>query len=92
MTQDHADRKFHAVMGTLLAFSLVVDQQDYELWRAGQVSMVSLALAMVWMGLFAWEGFRRRDEAARVLRHRLDEMQEQVDELTRDARTRRGPL
>ena len=90
--KDPSDRRFHVVMGVILAISLMVDQQEFEAWRAGHVSMISLALAMVWIGLFAFEGFRRRDAAISTMRHRVDEMEERVDELVREAQQRRGPL
>jgi hypothetical protein len=90
--KDPGDRNLHLVMGVLLAVSLIVDQQEFEAWRAGTVSMVTLAIAVVWMGRFAWEGFRRRDAGSKVLRNRLAAVEERVDELERDARQRRSPF
>ena len=90
--KDQSDRRFHVVMGVILAISLMVDQQDFEAWRAGQVSMISLALAMVWLGMFAFEGFRRRDAAISTMKARLDELEGRVDELMREAQQRRGPF
>ena len=79
-------------MGVVLAISLMVDQQEFLVWRAGHVSMVSLALAMVWIGCFAWEGFRRRDAAISTLKNRVDEIEERVDELVREAQQRHKPF
>ena len=90
--KDPGDRKFHVVMGVLLAGSLIVDQQEFEAWRAGHVSMVSLAFAMVWLGCFTWEGLRRRNAAIMMLKNRIDEIDERVDELMREAQQRRGPF
>ena len=83
------DRNFHLVMGALVSVSLITDQQQFEAWRAGQVSMVTLVLAMVWIGRFAWDGFRKREAAAEVIRNRLKVVEERLDELERDARARR---
>ena len=90
--KDMSDRRFHVVMGVVLAISLMIDQQEFEAWRAGHVSMISLALAMVWLACFAWEGFRRRDAAISTMKNRVDEMEERVDELMREAKQRRGPF
>ena len=90
--KDMSDRRFHVVMGVVLAISLMIDQQEFEAWRAGHVSMISLALAMVWLGCFAWEGFRRRDAAISTMKNRVDDMEERVDELMREAKQRRGPF
>ena len=90
--QQSSDQSFHLVMGALLAVSLVLDQQDFAGWRSGQVSMISLALAMVWMGRYAWDGMRRRDAEVKALRGRLEVAEEQLGELIRDAQTRRRPF
>ena len=90
--KEAGDRNLHIVMGALLAVSLIVDKQEFEAWRAGHVSMVTLAIAVVWMGRFAWEGFKRRDAQAKVLRNRVSAVEERIDELERDARQRRGPF
>ena len=89
---DAGDRNFHLVMGALLAVSLVVDQQQIAGWRAGDVSMVSLVLAMVWLGRYAMEGFRRREASAKVMQNRLHEIEARLDEFERRERARRGPV
>lgn len=90
--KDPNDRNLHIVMGVFLAVSLIVDQQEFEAWRAGSVSMVTLVIAVVWMARFAWEGFKRHDAAAKVARNRLTAVEERVDELEREAQRRRGPF
>jgi hypothetical protein len=90
--QDQGERNFHRLMGGLLLVSLVIDQQEFETWRAGQVSMISLVLAMAWIGRSALEGFRRRDARVKILENRLAAVEERVDELEREARARRAPL
>lgn len=87
-----SDRNFHLVMSLLLLVSLGVDQQEFAWWRTGSVSMVSLGLALVWLGRYAIEGFRRRDAQVKVLRNRLSDVEERIDELEREARARRGPF
>lgn len=90
--QDPPERTFHLVMFVLLAFSLIADQQELAFWRTGKVGIVSMVFALVWLGRFAMEGFRRRDSELKILRNRIDELEERADELERDARSRRGPL
>lgn len=85
------DRNFHLMMAALLMVSCAIDQQDIG-WRAGQISIVSLGLAMVWMGRYAMDGFQRRDAGATVLRNRVATLEERVDELEREARNRRDPF
>lgn len=90
--KDPSDRRFHVVMGVILAISLMIDQQELVAWRSGRVSMISLALGMVWLACFTWEGFRRRDVAISTMSNRVAEMEERVDELMREAKERRGPF
>jgi hypothetical protein len=54
--------------------------------------MISLVLAMAWIGRSALEGFRRRDARVKILENRLAAVEERVDELEREARARRAPL
>ena len=85
------DRYFHLLMATMLMVSCAIDQQDIG-WRAGQISIVSLGLAMVWIGRFVLDGFQRRDARAQMLRNRVTELEERLDQLEREARDRRGPF
>jgi len=89
---NNSDRNFHLVISLLLLVSLGVDQQEFAWWRAGNVSMVSLGLAMVWFGRYAIQGFGRRDALVKVLRNRLSAVEERVDELERETRARRAPF
>lgn len=90
--QQNGDQSFHIVMGALLGISLVVDQQEIAQWRSGQVSMISLVLAMVWLGRYAWDAIQRRDSEIKELRGRLETAEQQLNELINDARTRRRPF
>jgi len=83
---------FHLLMAALLFTSLVIDQQELATWRAGKVSMVSLAMAMVWIGRFTFDGFRRRDAARRVLKNRVQDLEDRLDQVERDAKSRRAPF
>ncbi|MCB9870022.1 MAG: hypothetical protein H6837_09210 [Planctomycetes bacterium] len=85
------DRAFHLLLGALLLVSLASDQQEWAGWRTGRVGIVTLALAMVWLWTNALEGFRRRDEAARVLHNRLADAEQRLDELAQRDRARRAP-
>ena len=90
--EDQQDRNFHLLMATLLLISLAIDQQEFDVWRSGRVSMISLVLSMAWLGRFALEGFRRRDAKTKTLQSRLSTVEERLDELEREARARRSPL
>lgn len=90
--EDQRDRNFHLLMATLLLISLAIDQQGFDIWRSGRVSMISLVLAMAWLGRFTIEGFRQRDARTKTLQIRLSTVEERVDELEREARARRSPI
>lgn len=89
---DPGQRTFHLVMALLLMISFAIDQQDLAGWRAGHVSMISLGLAMVWLGRFTMDGFTHRDGHAKVVSNRLSNLEERIDQLERDARSRQGPF
>lgn len=90
--EDPGQRNFHLIMTLLVVTSFAVDQQDLGGWRPGHVSMVTLGLAAVWIGRFTLDGFKHRDAAAKTLSNRVADLEERVDELERDARSRRGPF
>ena len=89
---DKANLQLHAVMGVLLLGSLILDQQEVAFWNTGQISMITLALAMVWLGRYALEGFQRRDAQIKVVWSRLSAVEERCDDLERAERSRQGPI
>ncbi len=89
---DPGQRNFHLVMALLLMISCAIDQQDLGGWRAGRVGMVSLGLAVAWVGRYAMDGFRQRDATAKVHSNRIATLEERVDQLERESRARQGPF
>jgi hypothetical protein len=85
-------RHFHLVMAVLLIASSGIDQQDLAGWRSGRVSVVTLGLALVWLGRYAMDGFSRRDARARILGNRVKDLEERMDDLDRAERARRAPF
>ncbi len=89
---DPGQRTFHLVMALLLMISLAVDQQELSGWRAGQVSMISLGLAMAWLARYGMDKFNHRESQAKITSNRLADLEERVDQLDRENNSRRGPF
>ena len=89
---DPGQRTFHLVMALLVMISLAVDQQALSSWRAGQVSMVSLGLAMAWLARYVMDKLNHREGQAKITSNRLADLEERVDQLDRENNSRRGPF
>ncbi len=90
--QSLGERQFHVLMGALLLGSLFLDrlmQNAISTWFSPSVGIVTLALGLVWVGLFAAFRARQADERVRVVEDRLERLQQLVRSLEDDARDRR---
>ncbi len=67
------DRAFHLVMGGLMLCSLFFDQWSARTaaWDPPRVSMITLAVAMVWMFRTAQLALRGRDDRRKVVEDRM---------------------
>ena len=88
------DRAFHFVMGGLLLTSVVFDHwvERMAAWDPPQVSMITLAIAMVWMFRTARLALHERDQRRRVLEDRLERAENKIDQLEREQAERQHPL
>jgi hypothetical protein len=88
------DRTFHLVMAGLMLTSLFADQWAGRtaLWDPPQVSMITLALAMVWMFRTAQLILKERDDRRRVLQDRLERAENKIAQLERELAERQRPL
>ncbi|MBK8096320.1 MAG: hypothetical protein IPK26_04390 [Planctomycetes bacterium] len=87
------EKQFHAVMAFLVLGSLVLDEQVKRVlpvWDAPKVTIVTFALGLVWVGLFAAYRLRTLAQAITVLHERLDRLQRRADALEDDTRRRRS--
>jgi hypothetical protein len=73
------DPRLHAVMGSLFCVSLLFDQQDLAFWRPGQVGMVTLGIAVVWMWRLAMDGQRRQAAQVHALRDRIEGLERELE-------------
>jgi hypothetical protein len=87
------EKQFHAVMGFLVLGSLVLDEQVKRVlpaWNAPKVTIVTFALGLVWIALFAAYRLRTLNQEIAGLRERVDRLQRRADALEDDARRRRS--
>ncbi|MHC4512353.1 MAG: hypothetical protein ACYS5W_01505 [Planctomycetota bacterium] len=80
------DRAFHFVMGGLMLSSLFFDQWSDRAvtWDPPRVSMITLALAMVWTFRTAQLAIRERDQRRKVLEDRLKRAENKIGQLERE--------
>lgn len=86
------ENQFHVLMGILLAGSLFLDrlmQKAVSTWTSPQVGLVTLALGMVWVGLFAAHRASKIEERARVSEDRVERLERLVRDLEAAERERR---
>lgn len=86
------EHSFHLLMGALLFGSLLLDhlaRRALPAWSMPTVGLVTLALGLVWVGLFAAHRIQVLQDEAKVLRDRLDRLSARTDVLEDDARRRR---
>ncbi len=74
--------------------SLFFDQWSDRtaLWDPPRVSMITLAVAMVWMFRTAQLALRGRDDRRRVVEDRLERAENKIAQLERELTERKRPL
>ncbi|HLQ37440.1 MAG TPA: hypothetical protein VK348_06550 [Planctomycetota bacterium] len=88
-----SENQFHTIMAALVVGSLLLDRAAPKLlptWSPPLVGVITFALGLVWVALFAAHRFRNLGERIRVLEDRLDRTSRKADLLEDDARRRRG--
>ena len=88
------DRAFHFVMGGLMLCSLFFDQWSdrTQAWDPPRVSMITLAVVVVWMFRSALLVLAKRDQRRRVLEDRIERAENKIDQLERELAERNRPL
>jgi hypothetical protein len=84
---------FHAVMAALVVVSLFLDEGAAKVlpnWSDPKVGLITFALGLVWLALFAAHRIRNLHARIEVLEDRLDRTSARADALEDDARRRRG--
>ena len=91
---DRTDRTFHLVMGGLMLTSLFMDQWAGRMaaWDPPKVSMITLALVVVWVFRTAQVMLKERDDRRRVLEDRLERAENKIAQLERELAERQRPL
>jgi hypothetical protein len=87
------ERNFHLLMAGLLLTSCFLDPAVRSVvpdWNPPRVGMVTLALALVWLGRWlAWRG-DRLDDQIRVLKDRAERLERKTAALEDELRARPG--
>ena len=90
-----SERHFHVLMAVLVIGSTLLDRLLHDFvptWQPPAVSLVTLALGLVWVGLFAGYRGRNLEDRIRVLEDRLERTQRKVEQLDAEDAERRRPL
>lgn len=88
-----AEPRFHVLMAFLVIGSIFLDQQATRLlpsWHMPAIGLVTFALGLVWVALFAAHRIRNLQLRIEVLEDRLERTSTRTDALEDDARQRRG--
>lgn len=86
------ENQFHLLMGVLVVGSLFLDhlmRRAVATWTSPQVGLITFALGLVWVGLFAAHRARRSEERVRVAEDRVERLQQLVRALEDLERERR---
>lgn len=88
-----SEQSFHVLMAALLAGSCLMDRylpESFSGWNPLSVSVLSLAIGLVWIGRFTTWRLELASEQLRVMRDRLERVERQhsalEDELRRQGR------
>lgn len=87
-----SENQFHVLMAVLLIVALFVEDQAPRLlpaWNVPRIGLISFALGLCWLALFAAHRFRNLQQRIDVLEERLDRTTLRTDVLEDDARRRR---
>jgi hypothetical protein len=90
------ERNFHWLMGALLLGSCFVDslmRDALPTWNPPEASLVTMVIGLVWVGRFAaWRNARVGDDL-RVLRDRIERLEQRTGAIDDDLRAHlRRPL
>ena len=88
------ERGFHMLMGGLLLGSTFFDRAMQALspaWNPPQISLLTLALGLVWVALFAGYRGRNLEDQLRVLDDRLERAQQRIEAHDVELAQRRPP-
>ena len=86
------ENQFHVLMGLLVIGSLFLDRLMAKVvltWTSPQVGLITFALGMVWVGLFAAHRARKSGDRVTVAEDKLDRMAQQIRALEDLERQRR---
>jgi uncharacterized membrane protein len=90
-----SERNFHVLMGALLLGSTILDrvlESATPSWNPPSVSLVTLAVGLVWVALFAGYRGRNIEQRMRVLEDRLERSERRVAAMDAELADRRRPL
>lgn len=85
---------FHLLMGTLLLGSTFLDRAMRAVspaWDPPQISLLTLALGLIWVALFAAYRGRNLEDRLRVLEDRLERAQNRLEAHDVELSERRPP-
>ena len=83
------ERPFHLVMAVLVLLSTGIDPAMRALlpaWRPPEVGLVTLALGLIWVALFAAHRGKGLDDRQRVLEDRVQRLERQLAALAESRR------
>lgn len=87
------DTAFHLRMAALVIGSLFVEQlavQHLPNWTSPRIGVVTFALGLAWVALFAFHHGRALQDKVRVLEDRVDRLTHRVDADEDERRARRS--
>lgn len=87
------DLAFHLRMAALLVFSMFVEHlaaTHLPGWSSPRIGVITLVLAMAWVGLFAWQHGLLLQARIKALEARLEDLAERTGNLEQDHRARRA--
>ena len=87
------EQQFHLLMAFLVIASMFVDQNATKVlpfWNMTTIGLVTFALGLCWVALFAAHRIRNLHERILVLEERLERTSQRAEMLEDDARRRRG--
>jgi hypothetical protein len=88
-----SERNFHLLMGALLLGSVLLDRlmrAALPAWQMPQVTLLTLVLGLIWIGLFTVHRVRTLQERLRVLEDRLQRNERKADALEVELKLRDG--
>ncbi len=90
-----SERNFHLLMVVLAVASVFLDplmESALPAWNSPKVSLLTLAIGLIWVGLFAAYRGKNLEDRVRVLEDRLERSERKVERLDAELTERRRPL